>query len=145
MSTAMLLLILLVGGWVSWVDIREFRIPDSAIALGLSASLTATFVGLLSPSSFLAGTLTATAQMLGIRLITRDRLGLGDVKLGIFLGGILGPLRWIIAAAAASMMMLLCFMPRIISRKADKQEFVPLAPALTACSLLCAYIPENLT
>lgn len=144
MNTAMLFLILLVGGWASWIDIRELRIPDTVIVLGLSTSLTATFVGLLSPSSFLAGTLTASVQMLSIRLITRNKLGLGDVKLGIFLAGILGPLRWIIAAVAASMMMLFFLMPRIISGNAEKQELVPLAPALTACSLLCAYIPENL-
>jgi len=144
MNTAMLLLVLLVGGWASWIDIRELRIPDTVIALGLSASLTAAFIGLLSPASFLAGILTAAVQLLGIRLITRNRLGLGDVKLGIFLAGILGPFRWLIASAAASMMMLFCFMPRVISGNTGKQELVPLAPALTACSLLCTYIPENL-
>jgi len=144
MNTAMVLLILLVGGWASWVDIRELRIPDTAIVLGLSASLTATFAGLLPPLEFLTGSLTAAVQMLSIRLITRNRLGLGDVKLGIFLAGILGPLRWIIAAAAASITILSCLLPRIIRRDVGKQELVPMAPVLTACSLLCLYVPGNL-
>lgn len=75
---------------ISVIDLRERRIPNLYTYLGTPAALIAAFIRGDAFMQALLGALTATLAMGVLYLISRGRLGMGDVKLGGFAGAILG-------------------------------------------------------
>ncbi|KKT87523.1 MAG: Type 4 prepilin-like protein leader peptide-processing enzyme, partial [Parcubacteria group bacterium GW2011_GWB1_45_10] len=87
-----LLLVLLLFWGIFIVDLERQIIPDEMVFIGMAATLSALlFVGENFYISLLSG-LAAGLFLLIINLATRGRgMGMGDVKLAVFAGLILGP------------------------------------------------------
>jgi Flp pilus assembly protein protease CpaA len=80
----------LVLAHISVVDLRERRIPNRYTYAGTPIALLAAFLRGDAFVQALLGTLAATLAMGVLYLVSRGRLGMGDVKLGGFAGAILG-------------------------------------------------------
>lgn len=116
--------IALVGVWLAIVDLRTHRLPDRIIfpSYGVLAALLAFSV--LSGTDVAAlGRAAATAALTGLLYAVMNRwgsMGLGDVKLGILLGLILGWAGWSAAIAGPIFGFLLAFVVAIALLLAGK-------------------------
>lgn len=80
----------LVLAQISVVDLRERRIPNVYTYAGTPAALLASVFRGDAFMQALLGAVAATLAMGALFLMSRGRLGLGDVKLGGFAGAVLG-------------------------------------------------------
>jgi leader peptidase (prepilin peptidase)/N-methyltransferase len=113
------------------VDLRQRIIPNrivlpaTAITLLLRASLLPTHA-----LHFLAASSVAGAAMLGLNLLTRSGVGMGDVKFALLIGATLG---W--AAAAAIVLAFLALFPVALATlvrggMAARKTWLPFGPFL---------------
>ena len=76
--------------YVSWTDIRARRIPNKVVGPAILVALIA-MASRLGPDSALLGAIFGPLPLILGRLCTRaGRAGMGDIKLAIFIGLILG-------------------------------------------------------
>ena len=124
------------GCWVSWEDGRSMVIPDRAVGAALGLLPLGTFMGSLMPIEVLLGLLLALVQMgLGYLVFRGRRMGLGDVKYACVLGGLLGPVQWVVALLSASFAALLCAGAGYVFKGESLKTRIPFAPYLTAGGL----------
>ena len=128
-------LLLGIGIWISLIDAREFRIPDTHITLGFICVLLLGLLGALEPIHVLAGMAIALVQVSLIYWITKGGLGFGDVKYACFLGALLGPELWIYTGLMTGVVGLIVVMPDMIRGKMNRKGPIPFAPYLS-CSAL---------
>ncbi len=113
-------------------DAMSLRVPDRAIAIGLlfsvllSGGLTMTVLGA-------ATGYTLFALVWSFR---PESLGLGDVKLGIYLGAVLGPWRLWTAVAVSSVSALIVFSTALFLGRIHRDTPLPFAPFLAFGGLL---------
>lgn len=120
----------------AFIDIRTRRIPDRLVLAATAAGLFFLFAGQGRgwPDGLLGG-FTAGLVMLLVHRITRNGLGLGDVKLfgctGIYLGleGVLSAMVTAVVLSGVYSIILIC-----ISRDNKKRE-IPFAPFILAGTL----------
>lgn len=112
-------------------DLRSRRIPDKVIAYGMIGSLclTARLIETVT------GALVGFTLFWLTRAIARRGLGLGDVKLSMFVGSIVGPVDWWLAALISSAAAGLVLLAAIAIRSADRKTPLPFAPFLAIGSL----------
>lgn len=118
------------------IDIRTHRIPDRLVLAGaLAGLLFLLFDAQRGLVNGLIGGITSGLSMLLVHKITRDGLGLGDVKLlgctGIYLGleGILSAMATAVVLSGLYSLILIC-----ISRDNKKRE-IPFAPFILVGAL----------
>lgn len=125
----------------AFIDIRTRRIPDRLVLAAATAGLLLMSVD--SGKSWidsLAGGLVSGVVMLIIRMITRNGLGLGDVKLlgctGIYLGleGALSSMVVAVVLSGIFSLVLIC-----IKRENRKSE-IPFAPFILAGTLAAVFL-----
>ncbi len=111
------------------------RIPDS---LSLSAWLSGAFVSLIfgypSIPSYALGSAVGFLSYAAVYFISRKKLGFGDVKLALFLGGITGIRGWYVANVMASVSGILFYL--FFRRSRQIREPVPFAPFLCTSAAL---------
>jgi prepilin signal peptidase PulO-like enzyme (type II secretory pathway) len=125
-------LLVLVGGWISIVDARDFRIPDGPVAAGLFCIVGLCFAGQLSWETSLEGFALAGGQMGLAKAAVREELGWGDVKFALFLGGLLGPAPWGLALALSLAGVLAAYFGEQAESGENPDGRYPFAPFLTA-------------
>ena len=111
---------------VSAEDTRALRIPDSAVGIGLILSLLFSR-GL---TSTLLGALAGFALFCIVRWVRPHGLGLGDVKLGLYIGAVLGPWRLWMAVGVASVAALFVCTGALLLGRAGRDTPLPFAPFL---------------
>jgi len=130
---------ILAGTLLAAVDIACMRLPDvvvlptvAAVAVALAAvSVAAGDYHHLVRALEAAGALAAIYFVLGV--VTGGSIGLGDVKLALLLGLLLGWLGWPFVMAGAVIAHLLhgvLSAGALIRRRADRKSLLPMGPAL---------------
>ncbi|WP_181025737.1 prepilin peptidase [Rathayibacter rathayi] len=139
--------IALVGVWLAIVDLRTHRLPDRIIfpAYGVLAALLA-FSALSGADVAAPGRAAATAALTGLLYTALNRwgsMGLGDVKLGILLGLILGWAGWSAAIAGPIFGFLIAFVVAIALLIAGKGKSFHIAfgPYLIGGALIAIVQP----
>jgi prepilin signal peptidase PulO-like enzyme (type II secretory pathway) len=123
------------------MDIRERRIPNYLTLGGfLLILLVKILIGNNSVSPYLISSALSFAVMAGVSLLTRDKLGMGDVKLSLSIGGILGVYYWLISLFLASLTALIFVFPFLLSRKMKRSDPIPFAPFLSLGALLTLWL-----
>ncbi|HUX21640.1 MAG TPA: A24 family peptidase [Spirochaetia bacterium] len=112
-------------------DLRSRRIPDGLITFGM--------VGSLCLSTRLIDTVLGAFVGYTVfwltRTITRRALGLGDVKLSMFVGSVIGPVDWWTAAMISAGTAGFVLLGAIALRAADRKTPLPFAPFLAVGGL----------
>ena len=127
------------------IDIEQKRIPDwivfpgAAVLVGLRAfSLGDPLVRIvlemiLGPWIFV-----------GIRLLTKGKLGMGDVKFAALMAVFVGFPGWFIAAGLASLLGLIFALTGLIFGSLNKSSKIPFAPFLTVGSIGAYFVNYNI-
>lgn len=126
------------------VDIRQKRIPDRIVFSGLAVLFVIRFfVFGDSAGSISLEMLTGSLIFVVIRLLTKGKLGMGDVKFAAFMAVFTGFPGWFIAVGSASVFGLFFAITGLISGRLNKSSKIPFAPFLTVGSIGAYYLNFN--
>ena len=136
MKIAQYLLLLSVGVWIAWIDLRTHKIPN--VLLLIFAGL-ATSCHILKPST--AGVAIACAVVFAIfiipiSLITSRSLGAGDAKFIILLALLIGRGSQTLSALIIGSLFALLHMSFESIRQRELVRSIPFAPSLVIGALL---------
>lgn len=114
-------------------DIKHQRIPDIYTFVGIAVLLIICgFGAVLSLKDTFIGIMAGFSFFFLVRVVTKGKLGLGDVKYAAFLGGILGLRLWLASVLIASLCGLgVCFL-LILMKKMNRRDRIPFAPFMAA-------------
>ena len=121
---------------LSWIDVREHRLPNYLIGLLIIALL------LVTASSEHSDQMAIALQVTGLYLIafsvlyllSRGALGLGDVKFAIpcgFVIGVLAPQNWLICVWLMFVMAGLFGLSRVLIDRNAYSKAIPFGPFMT--------------
>ena len=127
-----LAILILIGGWTSWVDAREYRIPDEMVTMGLLCAVGLCFAGAVPWRTALGGLALAGGQTGLVKAAVGDRFGWGDVKYSLALGAMLGPGAWLTALLLSAAGALASFFVGAVESRGNPKDRLPFAPFLTA-------------
>ncbi len=132
----------LFGGYASWIDAHEMHIPDRLVAIALITALMMSIGNVRPPWPIerLEGILFAWGQMHLARVLTRNRMGLGDVKFSAALGGIIGFRAWIDASITASILALAVLLADSAKERRLQHGPIPFAPFLSVGAMIGWFI-----
>ena len=136
MKIAQYLLLLSVGVWIAWIDLRTHKIPN--VLLLIFAGL-ATSCHILKPNT--AGVAIACAVVFAIiiipiSLITSRSLGAGDAKFIILLALLIGRGSQTLSALIIGSLFALLHMSFESIRQRELVRSIPFAPSLVIGALL---------
>jgi len=115
---------------VSYTDLRWRRIPNAVVLPGiLTAFLVAIFKAEL-PAAFLGGFIGAIFFIIPAVIFGPERAGMGDVKLALFMGLLLGFPAIFYALAIASVSALVVILPGIAFCGWTRKTVIPFGPFL---------------
>lgn len=124
------------GLLLSWIDIREHRLPNKLVGLLIIILI------LVTVTSEHSDQISIALQVTGLYLITfvflyllsRGALGLGDVKFAIpcgFVIGILAPQNWLISVWLMFVMAGLFGLSRVLINRNAYSKAIPFGPFMT--------------
>ncbi len=117
-------------------DIRYRRIPDwIVLSAVITLSVFRIFLSDDSEGRILPDILAGPVIFMAVRLFTKGKLGMGDVKFSALMGVFNGFPEWFFATAIASFLGLLFAVAGLITGKLNKKSRIPFAPFLTAGSM----------
>ena len=123
---------------ISFIDLDHFIIPNGFIILGIAGIVIVYIRGYLlqdweegATGALIFGGFLFLIGVVGEFILRKESIGLGDVKLGLVIGGILGTKLSILAlylsfASAAFMIMIL-----LVTKKFDTSNKIPFGPYLS--------------
>ncbi|MDC7224656.1 MAG: A24 family peptidase [Spirochaetales bacterium] len=116
----------------SYIDLKTYRISNLITLGGFIVLITLKgFYIKTFPGSFLISSLAAFSVMLIFFFISKGKLGMGDVKLSLITGGVLGLYYWFISLFLASLTALLILGTLIFLKKWAKEKPFPFGPFLS--------------
>ena len=120
----------------SVIDIRQKRIPDWIVFPGAAVLLVLRAINFGDPLvRILLEMLSGPIIFFGIRIFTKGKLGMGDVKFAALMGVFIGFPGWFAAAGLASILGLMFALTGQILGRINKSSRIPFAPFLTAGSI----------
>ncbi len=125
----------------SVIDIKQKRIPDLIVfpaVVVLSAFRKISFGDPLI--RILLEILLGYLIFIGIRFLTKGKLGMGDVKFAALMGVFIGFPGWFVATGLASLFGLVFAVIGLLSGRIDKKTKIPFAPFLTAGSIAAFFL-----
>jgi leader peptidase (prepilin peptidase)/N-methyltransferase len=134
---APLLVFLVVGGQLSLIDMRSHRLPNRLVAICTVGILILQFTYCLVAGLVLdlsqtgLATFKITAAYVGLYLLSRGQLGMGDVKFAIPVGLIIGwfqPDAWLISIMVTFLLAGLVGLVGLFAKKLDRKSHIPLGP-----------------
>ncbi len=142
MSYLMLLSVLY---FAAIVDFKKSIIPNSLIIAGLIMYLTFALISIfavgVNAKSFLlisvAGGLIIGGLLLLVMLISKNALGMGDVKLFFVVGLMLGLKNCYEVLLISMVIMALTAIVLLLLKKVDRKTAVPMAPFMTIGFMIC--------
>ena len=135
-SVLFLITFLIFSVSASVIDIRHKRIPDWIVFSGVTVLLALRFFSFEDPPGRLVlEMLLGPMIFLGIRLLTKGKLGMGDVKFAALMAVFVGFPGWFIAAGLASLLGLIFALPGIVFGSLNESSRIPFAPFLTVGSI----------
>lgn len=120
----------------SVIDIKHKRIPDWIVFPGIAVLLGLRAFSFRDPTlKILLEMIAGSLILFGIRLSTKGKLGMGDVKFAALMGVFIGFPGWFIATGLASILGLVFASAGLASGKLNKSSKIPFAPFLTVGSI----------
>lgn len=117
-------------------DIKHRLIPDWSVFPGIVVLFGLRVFSLGDPAiKILLEMIAGSLFFFGIRLFTKGKLGMGDVKFAALMGVFIGFPGWFIAAGLASLFGLLFAAAGMLSGRLDRNSRIPFAPFLTLGSI----------
>ena len=136
-SLVLLAIFLLVAIPVSVFDIRTRRIPNWIVFTGIVFLFALRFLYFKdSPVSLFINILTGGLIFYSVRLFTKGKLGMGDVKFAAFIALFAGFPLFFAAVGVASLAGLAFALAGMAMGKIKKTTKIPFAPFLTAGSIV---------
>jgi leader peptidase (prepilin peptidase)/N-methyltransferase len=144
-------LVLLVA--LSVYDLRWMLLPDKLvfplIGLGLIFAILRFYGETTNPIQVIGEMLLGLASVAGVyyalhRFSNGRWVGFGDVKLGIFIGVILGWTGGIVALMAANLLGLIIILPGLLSGKLTRTSRIPFGPFLIAGCVIALLFAERI-
>lgn len=130
---------------LSIIDLEHQRIPNSlvypALGLGAAASLTP---GLGPWYRHLAGGALAFVVLLGIALVMRGAMGMGDVKLAAFVGLVVGFPNALVALFIAFLLGGLIAASLLLAGRVSRKDPIPFGPFLSVGGLTALIAGEEM-
>ena len=114
----------------AWIDHRTFRIPNRITYPFLFMTLFMTFVNGHWPTALWGGLLAGGVLLVPRLLAGPEKAGMGDVKLAMLGGLLLGPEQTIYALLIAFVGALIFKLPALILGRLKAQQAIPFGPYL---------------
>jgi leader peptidase (prepilin peptidase)/N-methyltransferase len=130
------------------IDFRHYLIPDVLNFPGMALGLGLAFLpGGQSPAQSLVGMIGAgillwTVGFVATRLLKKDAMGLGDVKLIAMAGALFGLQTALLGLVFASALGCLVGVPMLLLRRLNQEHHIPFGPYICLGVLLAAFIGE---
>ncbi|MDA3938815.1 MAG: A24 family peptidase [Spirochaetia bacterium] len=118
------------------IDIKQKRIPDWTVFSGVTVIIAFRLLILGDLIKIiLLELISAPLIFIGIRSITKGKLGMGDVKFAALMAIYIGFPGWFIATGVASLLGLLFAVLGLFSGRLNRNTRIPFAPFLTVGSI----------
>lgn len=114
-------------------DLKYMILPDFSTVILIGCAIIFIFVGVIheSPLRFILSALVASGFLLVLNLITKGNgMGMGDVKLAVFMGLFLGYPKTVVAFYVAFIVGAIYGLILMIFKKANKKTQIPFGPFL---------------
>ncbi len=122
---------------VFYFDIRFYRIPNwLTMGAWISGAALALLVCPADLISYLTGSFISFTSYVLINFISKGKLGWGDIKLSLFLGGVTGIRGWYLTNLFATLLALLFLILLALIKVRDIREKIPFGPFLCSGALL---------
>jgi len=124
--------------YVSWTDMRRHIIPDRALLLGAAAAIAIAAADSVISHTFkpllqlLLGALAGGLPLFLAILISRGKMGAGDMKLLAVMGAMFGVLQVLLCMFFGILFAGLFSVVALAVKKANRQTMIPLAPFFAA-------------
>ncbi|PJE58020.1 MAG: prepilin peptidase [Candidatus Portnoybacteria bacterium CG10_big_fil_rev_8_21_14_0_10_36_7] len=130
-------------------DFKHLEVPDILVVLGVGVTLIASFFGKITLSGgilqALLGTLICAGFFFALVVISRERwMGWGDVKLGLFLGLLLGWQKVLVAMFLAFFIGAICGIILIMVKKKGMKSQMPFGPFLVISTFIAIFFSAQL-
>ena len=125
---------------ISWYDIRERRIPNKLIYPALLLALVMMFYTPGWQQGLLGGAFSAMIFIVPILLYGVERAGVGDVKLALFIGLILGFPSVLYALFLAFLSAACLALVGLAARRLSRNSLIPFAPFLSFGAIVCLFL-----
>ncbi len=129
---------------ITLVDLRHYLIPDALTLPGILIAFALAFLpGGLTPWQALAGGFCAGLALWAVgavstRLLKKEAMGFGDVKLLALAGACFGWKAALLGLGVASVLGTLVGLPLLLARRLNAERHIPFGPFLCAGVLLAA-------
>ena len=124
----------------AFFDLRERRIPNKVIAPALLLALVTMFYSPGWRPALTGGLLAASIFMVPVILLGPQKAGMGDVKLALFIGLILGVPLVLCALLLTFLAAALVVIGGLVSRRLHRHSTIPFAPFLASGALVCLFL-----
>lgn len=131
----------------AWIDHHTFRIPNRITYPFLLITVYVTFINHQWPTALWGGLMAGGVLLLPRLLAGPEKAGMGDVKLAMLGGLLIGPEQTIYALLLAFVGALLIKLPALIRGRLKVQQAIPFGPYLAfgfIAMLLLGFFSEGL-
>ena len=122
---------------VSYWDIRQNRIPNRIIYPAIAVALLAMWYAPGWRSALVGGLVGMVPMIIPVFIYGPDRAGIGDVKLALFIGLILGFPSVLLALFIAFALATVAGIIGVASKRLTWKSSIPLGPYLAAGAIVC--------
>jgi leader peptidase (prepilin peptidase)/N-methyltransferase len=134
---------------ITVIDLDHMIIPDRLVGLGLIIGIAAIFVGAIEigwkdafMGSFFYGGFLYLAGMLGKRIFKKEAMGMGDVKLGVMMGLLLGWKMSVMSLYLSFLVASIVGLTAIITGQLSKGDRIPFGPFLAVGTVLTIFFGQ---
>ncbi|MCL4535003.1 MAG: A24 family peptidase [Bacteroidetes bacterium] len=127
--------------YVSFTDLKQRIVPNRVIFPSLALALAFMFYTPGWQPALIGGAIAALALVLPVLLYGPDRAGIGDVKLGLFIGLVLGYPGVMYALALSFGAAALVSVIGLLLRRMTRRTPIPFAPFLAFGALVVLFLP----
>jgi len=134
---------------ITVIDLDHMIIPDRLVGLGLITGIAAIFVGAIEigwkdafMGSFFYGGFLYLAGMAGKRIFKKEAMGMGDVKLGVMMGLLLGWKMSVMSLYLSFLVASIVGLTAIITGQLSKGDRIPFGPFLAMGTVLAIFFGQ---
>ncbi|WP_062306115.1 prepilin peptidase [Alicyclobacillus sendaiensis] len=139
--------------WAFWLylaaavacDVTSLILPDVlTLPAGAVLFLASALAGIRSWAMAAAGAAVGYVIVAAIHLVTGGKMGMGDAKLNLGIGAMLGPGYMVMAFILAAIYGVLAALPLRLAGRVKPQQPIPFAPFLALAAATCAFVGPEL-
>ncbi len=134
---------------ITVIDLDHMIIPDRLVGLGLIIGIASIFFGALEigwkdafMGSFFYGGFLYLAGMLGKQIFKKEAMGMGDVKLGVMMGLLLGWKMSVMSLYLSFLVASIVGLTAIITGQLSKGDRIPFGPFLAMGTVLSIFFGQ---